>query len=55
MYENWAGDPLWLGQILTIGWKAGQYHSLPSDGVFYWLKKGYNDFDKFTIPTKPSP
>jgi hypothetical protein len=55
MYENWAGDPLFVAQAITFTWKVDQYQQMPNANTYYWLNKGYNDFSGFTVPSKPLP
>ena len=55
MYENWAGDPLFLAEGITYAWKLSQYGQTPNQNVFYWLNRGYNDYSGFADPSKPLP
>jgi RHS repeat-associated protein len=48
MYEAWANDPKDLAQELTWAWKKSQYGVSPSDGTYYWLNKGYDDYNTMT-------
>jgi len=55
MYENWAGDPLFVAKGITYAWKLSQYGLTPNENTIYWLNKGYNDYSAFTDPSKPLP
>jgi len=55
MYENWAGDALFVAKGITFAWKVEQYGETPTANTYYWLEKGYNDYSGFTDPGKPFP
>jgi uncharacterized protein RhaS with RHS repeats len=57
MYEAWMGDPLMAAEVGTIYWKIDQYGKWPSDGTFYWLNYGYDNYkDKAVeLPKEPMP
>ena len=47
MYEAWIGDSIISAHAIVYAWKALRWHTLPTEGTFYWLDVGYGLFDDF--------
>ena len=47
MYEAWIGDNIISAHAIVYAYKAFKWHTLPTEGTFYWLDIGYRLFDSF--------
>ncbi len=59
MYERWQGESLQTAREWTRKWKERKYNHPPSANTYYWLERGYRDYDKtsnrFLSPEKCDP